>query len=186
MTWAFPVEKWNGYAPVISQGYKEGHDGVDVMFRRDGKEGNFPVGAGSTRNYFMPDGVAVRAVADGVLWFAGRNETGLAVLVDHDEPQLLSLYLHMATLDVPEVKAGAGRVRVARGQRLGTIGASPLDRENVKHLHFEVWKGGGAESHVDPRPYLQGAEVLSPSWGRLALLFGGLLALFGITKRKAG
>lgn len=188
MPWVLPVAEWKGYKPVVSQGYKPGHDGVDVMFRRDGREGGtaaFPIGEGSTKNFFMPDGVGVHAVADGVLWFAGKADTGHSVIVDHDEPSIVTLYLHLARLDVPEVKGGAGRIRITAGQRLGTVGASPLDAEAVKHLHFEVWKGGGHESHVDPAPYLAGA-VPPTSWTRLVLLFGGLFALFGLVKRKGG
>lgn len=194
MQLVYPVEAWGGYRPTISQGYHPPeHEGVDIMFRRDGNEGSFPLGSGSTKNYFMPDGVAVCAAADGVLWHAGRISNGFRVFLDHGKAlgvPACTLYLHLATLDVPEVQGGAGGIRVKAGQRLGTVGASPLDGEHVKHLHFEIWSrtDGGPitdKSHIDPAPHLAGAPLPQPGRWKLWALIGGLLALVGLTKRKA-
>lgn len=40
------------------------------------------------------------------------------------------------------------------------IGADPLDKEGIKHLHFELWRG--VNDAVDPAPFLTGREVFTP------------------------
>jgi hypothetical protein len=44
--------------------------------------------------------------------------------------------------------------QVVAGQTLGIIGGSPADGEHLKHLHFELWRGGTRAGAVDPAPYL--------------------------------
>lgn len=184
----FPVAKWNGRMPVISQGYRaEDHHGVDVMFRRVPEDATrFPVGTpNGSKNFVAPDDASVVAWRAGTLWSAGWADNGYFAIVDHGKPYA-SLYLHMKSLSVPARKAGAGGPRIAEGQQLGIVGASPVDPEGLIHLHFEIWQNGGAEAHVDPRPLLEGARVITLAPWRLAALFGGLLALLGITKKGGG
>lgn len=88
----------------------------------------------------------VLAVAAGRVVRAARGDRGFAVLLDHGD--WASGYLHLADLDV---RAGDA---VAAGQRLGRMGADPLDGERIVHLHLQLAPGG----HVtDPAPYLRKA-----------------------------
>lgn len=88
----------------------------------------------------------VRAVAAGRVIRAARGDRGIAVLIDHGD--WASGYLHLADVDV---KSGAV---VAAGQRLGRMGADPLDPEKIVHLHLQLAPGGHT---VDPEPYLRKA-----------------------------
>lgn len=89
---------------------------------------------------------SVLAVADGRVARAMKAQRGWSVLLDHGD--YASGYLHMTQLDV---KTGD---RVVAGQRLGTMGADPLDGQGVVHLHFQLAPLGHT---VDPEPYLKGA-----------------------------
>jgi murein DD-endopeptidase MepM/ murein hydrolase activator NlpD len=185
-TWGFPVEEWRGYKPTRSQEYRAtNHHGVDIMFRRDGRaDVAYPPGtAGGSKMFFMPEGVGVHAAADGVVWSAGKASTGYFVVIDHAKPYA-TLYLHLATLDIPAKAAGPGGPAIKRGDRLGTVGASPVDPEGLRHLHFEIWQGGGSSSHVDPWPFISGAPLPSGGW-KIAAFIAGLLALVGLS-RKGG
>ncbi|MCX5744591.1 MAG: hypothetical protein NT062_19040, partial [Proteobacteria bacterium] len=46
------------------------------------------------------------------------------------------------------------------GQPIGVIGASPLDGEHLKHLHFELWLGG-PNDRVDPSVVMRGWPVVA-------------------------
>ena len=50
--------------------------------------------------------------------------------------------------------AVARGAQVAAGQTIGIIGGSPADGEHLKHLHFELWRGGTRAGVLDPAPYL--------------------------------
>lgn len=174
--WMFPVPEWSGYKPVISSAYRTSsrpdHNGVDIMYRRDGKEPKqfAPGTPNGSRGYFMPDGVEACAAREGVLWSAGWTSTGYAVVVAHDGGAYASAYRHLESIAVPEVQRGEGRIPIAAGQKLGTIGYSPKDSAKLKHLHFEIWEGGGYEANTDPAPFIANAPLpLSIAW-RLALL----------------
>lgn len=188
--WGFPVGKWRSYPPTVSQSYRAAdHHGVDIMFRRDGKDDVlYAVGTPSgSKNYFMPDEVGVYAAADATLWSAGLADTGHFVVLDHGPSPYATLYLHMSSLDVPTTKAGEGKIQISRGQRLGTIGYSPRDAQKLKHLHFEIWNGGAAESHVDPWPLIKDAPLPETTpWARIAALLAVLLAMFGLGKKSTG
>lgn len=67
-------------------------------------------------------------------------------------------YTHLSSLAVRR-----GDV-VHAGQMLGTIGANPLNGEHLKHLHFEMWKGGKRSGAVDPAPYLASWTRVNVSW----------------------
>lgn len=76
-------------------------------------------------------GVAVFAVADGEVVFAGSEYPGLVVIVRHGD-DLYSMYGHLDyALAVTTGDA------VARGQRIGTILAR-TDGRAPSHLHFEL------------------------------------------------
>ena len=158
------------------------------MYKRNGKDDAvYKAGTpNGSRNYFMPDDVGVYAARDGVLWSAGVADTGHFVVLDHGKPWA-TLYLHMSSLDVPQAKAGSNKIAISKGQRLGTVGYSPRDGEKLMHLHFEIWNGGSAESHVDPWPYIKDAELPSTTpWARIAALVAILLAMVGLGKKTGG
>ncbi len=192
--WCCPVVKWHGYVPVVSDHYSRTitsdhreHHGVDVMFRRQGDrlELSFQPGTpNGSQNYFMPDGVLVVAAADGELWSSASSPGGLQVVVSHGAPWA-TYYQHMSKLFVPVgVSKGAGKIKIKRGQPLGVVGGSPRDGQHLMHLHFEMWKNGGAEAHVDPEAYgfaswpvLTSAVTSASKVVVLALLFLGAVVL---------
>jgi murein DD-endopeptidase MepM/ murein hydrolase activator NlpD len=174
--WVFPVPRWQGRAPEISDGWGSlrvggnrggAHRGVDIMFRRRfrGELADiFPprtdvLRSPHTRGYFMPPGTLVLAAADGDVWSAGWTSTGYSVVLSHGAPWA-TYYTHMASLRVGETRRGASRQRVRAGQPLGVVGASPKDSRGVAHLHFEMWHGGNGNAAIDPTPYLHRATIV--------------------------
>ena len=147
--WVWPVPRWTGRAPVISDGFDSPrtgyprHGGVDVMFMRTQADAFKPGTPNASKLFVMPDGLSAVAASDGVVRSANPTPQGQAVVIEHVPNKLATFYTHMEKL---LVKAGD---HVHAGQPIGIIGASPLDREHLKHLHFEVWLGGPAD-RVDP------------------------------------
>jgi hypothetical protein len=87
----------------------------------------------------LPAGTPVVAIADGTVAFAGEQFFGgKSVVLDHGGG-LFSIYYHLEDIAVSE-----GR-KVARGQRIGAVGAS--GRATGPHLHFGVRAAGG---RIDP------------------------------------
>jgi len=168
--WVWPVPRWQGRAPVISDGFgssrgKGTHAGVDIMFARlpgDSLAAGSPNGS---KGYVMPDGWVAVAASDGRLWSAQKTPRGFAVVLDHGE--VATFYTHLDALLVPETKAHAGtpaeqRIAVKAGQPLGLIGFDPLDHERLKHLHFELWHGGPGDA-VDPKALMKAWRTLMPN-----------------------
>ena len=99
--WMFPVPEWRGYKPRVSSTYREPtrptHNGVDIMFRRDGNEPKefAPGTPNGSKNYFCPNGIEACAARDGVLWSAGMTPTGYTVVVAHDGGAHASAYRHL-------------------------------------------------------------------------------------------
>src|SRR5580704_3317100 len=157
--WVWPVPRWNGRAPVISDGFDSPrpglprHGGVDIMFERVAADPFKPGTPNGTAHFVMPDGLSALAAADGVVWSADRIPTGYAVVIDHSPTKAATFYAHLEKLDV------AKGDHVHAGQPIGTIGASPLDAEHLKHLHFELWLGG-PNDRVDPAPVMRSWEVV--------------------------
>lgn len=93
-------------------------------------------------------GTPVRAAADGVILFSGRDGGyGRLVIVDHGR-NLHTYYAHLSRFD-----AQVGRT-VRRGQVLGEVGST--GRSTAPHLHYEVRIGGAP---VNPYRYLPKTEV---------------------------
>lgn len=91
-----------------------------------------------------PRGTPVRAVADGVVVFAGyKPGLGRTVVVDHGHG-VETVYGHHSRLMV-----NVGQ-RVSAGEVIATVGDS--GRSTGDHLHFELRFNGRA---VDPWPYLK-------------------------------
>lgn len=88
-------------------------------------------------------GEPIRAVADGIVEFSGRQSGyGRVVILKHSG-DVRTLYAHNKK---NKVKAGQ---RVARGETIAKVGAS--GNASGAHLHFEFIRGGRA---LDPRQYL--------------------------------
>jgi murein DD-endopeptidase MepM/ murein hydrolase activator NlpD len=165
--WGWPVPRWQDRAPVISDGFRKprrDHNGVDIMFARLAGD-PFRVGSpNGTKSFVMPDSWMAIAASDGYLWSAERTSRGFAVVLDHRG--VATFYTHLEALFVPEIKPpsqreqGAKDIWIKAGQPLGVIGADPLDKEGIKHLHFELWRG--VNDAIDPAPFLTGWEVFTP------------------------
>ena len=170
--WCWPVPRYQGRAPVISDGFGSHrpsfpggqHKGVDLMFARIASD-KFPIGPNGTKGFVMPDAWLAVAAADGVLWSVGYTQHGGAVVLDHGG--VATFYTHLETLLFPEIRAPAKDTpkhllpRVKAGQPLGIIGADPLDPQRIRHLHFELWTGG-PENAIDPAPVMKSWEVFGP------------------------
>ncbi len=87
----------------------------------------------------LPQGTPVRAIADGLVAFAGEQFFGgRSVVVDHGGG-VFSVYYHLEEFTVAEGE------RISRGERIGSVGAT--GRATGPHLHFGVRVPGG---RVDP------------------------------------
>ncbi len=97
-----------------------------------------------------PVGTPVHAVANGVVTLAHPDLyfTGMTVMLDHGLG-LQTVYAHLSRMDVAEGQ------RVARGQQIGTVGAS--GRATGPHLH---WGATWLDVRLDPETVLR---VLSGS-----------------------
>src|SRR5690606_37422750 len=92
-------------------------------------------------------GSAVKAMADGVVSFAGiKSQYGRTVEITHARG-LVTRYAHTSEL---LVKVGD---KVARGDVIARVGSS--GRSTGPHVHVEVLRDG---RQVNPRPYLRAAR----------------------------
>jgi murein DD-endopeptidase MepM/ murein hydrolase activator NlpD len=133
--WAWPVPDTAGARAVISQEYRwPSHHGVDIMLAKQ------PAGV-----------VPVLAARAGTIWSVTAGPRGTAVVVDHGAPWA-TFYQHLT--DAGVVKGQ----RVMAGERIGTMGADPTDREGIVHLHFEAWYKGTTDHAVDPAVMLSSAR----------------------------
>jgi hypothetical protein len=95
----------------------------------------------------MPDDITALAASAGTVAFADMTGMGNTVILQHPVGWA-TYYTHLATL---AVKRGD---HVKAGDVLGTLGGSPIDGQHLKHLHFELWKGGKRSGAIDPAPYI--------------------------------
>lgn len=133
LTW--PVPEWldgsRRLRPVISSDYQGGrHRGVDILYRRDGV-------------YMAPEGTPIVSVSSGVVEWVRQSPRGWGVLIDHRDGKFKSFYQHLASVAVTRGQA------VSEGQQIGIMGIDPLDAQQVRHLHFELWGWPTGES-IDP------------------------------------
>lgn len=128
------------------------------MFRRR-PDDPFPVGsANGSKHFVMPDDALILAAADGLVWSAGLTPRGYAIVLDHGPRHpagpVATFYTHAAKLFVAPTQRGRRSQRVRAGQPLGIVGGDPKDPRQLKHLHFEIWRGGPAHA-LDPLPHLK-------------------------------
>jgi hypothetical protein len=167
-TWVWPLAELERRRPVISDGWgsprdrgARRHRGVDLMYRRDARlDARRPPGSpNGSAGHVMGDGVPVVAVHDGVVWSAGWTPRGFSVVLDHGRAIGATYYTHLQRLGVqPTEKARSGQ-RVIAGQAIGAVGADPMDRRGLKHLHFAFWRGGPDDA-IDPAPLMATWRVL--------------------------
>jgi len=156
-SWLWPVPRWDGRAPTISDGFGmrangQHHNGVDLMYARTPRDT-----IGGSAHFVMPEGIHALAASDGVVWSAMQTKRGFAVVIDHGP--VSTFYTHLEQLLVtPTANAKTGE-RVRAGQPIGIIGADPLDAEHLKHLHFELWRGGPSNA-VDPAPLMKSWKTI--------------------------
>jgi murein DD-endopeptidase MepM/ murein hydrolase activator NlpD len=184
--WVWPVAKYNGRQSEVSQGFDPGaarsaqqnawgrgaqHPGQDIMFRfKKGTDDAFISGtvhrSGSANrpgNYFMPDGIHVLAVHEGIIWSARLTGVGWTVVIDHSPLPLCTYYTHMSQMFVQETTRGLTGQRVVAGQSLGIVGGNPATTDVLMHLHFEMWVNGGATAYTDPAPFQR-----APTWEHIS------------------
>jgi hypothetical protein len=162
--WVWPVPRWNGRAPAISDGFgmrANGvhHNGVDLMFARAAADTLRAGTPNGTAHFVMPDGMHAVAASDGVVWSAMQTPRGFAVVIDHGPAKVATFYQHLEKLLVTPTANAKSRERVRAGQPIGIIGADPLDGEHLKHLHFELWLGGPNDA-IDPAPVLRSWNIV--------------------------
>lgn len=95
------------------------------------------------------EGVKIRAVTDGYVYFARRSKTGGGLQVNIRAPSNLKFkYSHMSKL---LVKRGQS---VKAGQVIGFVGNT--GKSKGAHLHLEVYqnKGWRAQDFLDPRQFV--------------------------------
>ncbi len=164
--WVWPVPRWNGRTPVISDGFDSPrpglprHGGVDLMFARLTSDPFKPGSPNGSKHFVMPDNLVAVAASDGVVWSAGPTPRGFAVVIDHAPAKVATFYAHLEKLLVAPAAPGKSTERVRAGQPLGIIGASPLDAEHLKHLHFEIWLGG-PNDRIDPAPVMRAWDTVA-------------------------
>lgn len=101
-------------------------------------------------DYGAPTGTAVRAVGDGIVDFAGRqNGYGNVVQIRHDNHRS-TLYAHLSRIDVHKGEA------VSQGERIGAVGATGW--ATGPHLHFEFRVNG---QYQDPQRLAKSSEPVT-------------------------
>lgn len=101
-------------------------------------------------DYGAPAGTPVRAVGEGVVQFAGRqNGYGNVVEVKHDKDRA-TLYAHLSRIDVQKGQ------KVQQGEHVGAVGATGW--ATGPHLHFEFRVGG---QHQDPLVIAKASEAVA-------------------------
>lgn len=163
--WVWPVPAArippNGilYEPVISQEFRaDDHDGVDIMYRRrtpsDLRSVYMPGSHDGTSQFFAPNATPIIAARAGTIWSVEQTAKGWGIVISHGKPWA-TFYQHLHSTVFPAHAHGFNTASkqptyVQRGQPLGFMGFSTQDAAQLRHLHFEVWHGGGADHAVDP------------------------------------
>lgn len=165
--WVLPIASWNGRAPVVSDGFgspRPGgrrHQGVDMMFLRRADDNLRPGTTNGSAGHVMPDNAVVVAASDGVIWSAQQTARGFAIVIDHGPRRIATFYTHLAGIFVTPTTRARSQQKVRAGDPIGFVGFDPMDPQRLKHLHFELWRGGPKDA-VDPR-------ALMTSWPTITL-----------------
>ena len=100
-------------------------------------------------DYGAPSGTPVRAVGDGVVEFAGRQNGYGNVLEIRHSNQRSTLYAHLSRIDVQQGQ------HIEQGQRVGAVGSTGW--ATGPHLHFEVKVNG---TQQDPMLLARASETV--------------------------
>lgn len=151
--WAAEFDDWDGDGKTDYPGgfYHsigwDGHNGID---------------------YGCYEGDEVRAVADGVVVWAGwagdhwlLSGGGICVLIEHRDYGVQTEYLHLSRTDL-----NVGD-RVSKGQKIGLSGSTGAS--TAPHLHLGMLPISGINlnnrmrGRIDPTPYLYGGASMAPA-----------------------
>ncbi|MFC8015238.1 transglycosylase family protein [Streptomyces cinereoruber] len=114
--------------------------------------GSWSAGFHTGVDFPVPEGTAVKAVAEGTVVAAGsQGAYGNAVIIQHDDGYF-TLAAHLSDVLVQEGD------RVLPGQHIGHSGNT--GNSTGPHLHFEVRSSNAYDAHVDPVAYLQSHGVV--------------------------
>jgi murein DD-endopeptidase MepM/ murein hydrolase activator NlpD len=129
-------------------------------------------------DYGAPTGTAVRAVGEGVVEFAGRqNGYGNVVQIRHAGGRN-TLYGHLSRIDVKKGQS------IEQGQRIGAVGATGW--ATGPHLHFEFRVNG---VHQDPLKIAKAAETVALDAAqrpRFAQLAGAMKTTLAVADELVG
>jgi murein DD-endopeptidase MepM/ murein hydrolase activator NlpD len=120
-------------------------------------------------DFSAPAGTPVRAVANGIVTFAGRSGAyGNQIEIEHQQPYASS-YSHLQRF-ARDVKSGA---TVRKGQVIGYVGSSGM--ATGPHLHFMLFENG---TYVNPLTVKLPADeqISGARWKRFARLRSDLVA----------
>ncbi len=98
-------------------------------------------------NIAAPKGVAVKAIADGVVKYAGSQAEGYGklIMIQHGDGKI-STYAHLNTIDVKAKEV------VAAGAKIGTVGSTGSVSQPQLHLQIR----GADKAPIDPRTLIAG------------------------------
>jgi murein DD-endopeptidase MepM/ murein hydrolase activator NlpD len=159
---AWPLARFSdGRAPRVTSGFatrnpsRPTHVGVDVFYPYDAKvDPPMKVGdGGREKAWWIPDGTAALACADGKITGATWTNTGFHVRISFEDGPCSAGYFHLSRLDV----AVGDLVRL--GHPLGIVGDNPIDKD-ARHLHFEIYPARTGWNRLDPEDFLVGARLL--------------------------
>lgn len=150
----------DGRAPTVTSAFytrnpdRPNHVGVDVCYRYiEGKDPAMKIGdGGRSPKWWVPLNHKACAVADGRVALAGWTKTGYFVRLALADGWSVG-YFHLERLTVV-----VGQF-VQLGEVVGFVGDNPVDKD-IRHLHFEVYRGHTGWLRVDPQPFLEGAKLL--------------------------
>jgi hypothetical protein len=101
-----------------------------------------------------PLGSTVRAAADGMVTYAGRQSDGAVVVKIRHDDGYVSLYAHLD----PSLQVAVGQ-QVAAGQAIGQVGMT--GNTTGPHLHFGLYNTSGTA--VDPATWLKTGSLPDPA-----------------------
>src|SRR5215216_1630524 len=164
------------YHPVVSSGWGSprqdsqdetvrAHKGSDIMYKRVSTVDKSDQWGNGTANgskwHFIPEPfrlpslkrTPVMAIADAMVWSASQSARGFQIVLDHGKP-FSTYYQHLVESPILPTSHGLGARMVKQGEIIGYVGGNPLQRPGLKHLHFELWKGGAGDHAIDCEPVL--------------------------------
>lgn len=137
----WPMPSLNGREPAVIETSTK-MPGIDLAYARaypDELLATYPIGPNGSPTHFMPSSMPAFAVADGTIMYAGKQDHGHAIAVNHNNgwATFYSGLEHMFARATSKRPRGP-KERVRAGDVLGYVGSQT--RGAMKCLHFELWK----------------------------------------------